>query len=87
MTPPNETDDESTRSAYWQGVVTTKLDNLTSAVEALIADKTKVHENHEARLVSLESWRGNQKAFLLGVGLGSGLLSGGVVAAATQLIT
>lgn len=76
MTPPGETDDESTRSAYWQGVVTTKLDNLTTAVETLVSEKTKIHENHEMRLRSLETSRTSQKAFLVGAMFGAGALGG-----------
>lgn len=52
MTSPAESDDESTRSAYWQGVMGTKLDTVIEEVRRMNDSKEADHARLEARIVT-----------------------------------
>lgn len=52
MTPPADSEDESTRSAYWQGVMGTKLDQVIEEVRRMNDSKESEHARLEARIVA-----------------------------------
>lgn len=103
--PDDATTGDDPRSAYWQGVMGTKLDTVIEEVRRMNDGKEAEHakinvridaevhridgriDRHGERIDSLETTRDRAWGVIIGVGLGSGLLSGTAVAAASRLIT
>lgn len=85
MTP--ETDTEAIRSAHWQGVISTKIDNLTGVVKEMAEDKATTHAELSARIDSLESTRDRALGALFGAAAIGGVLGGGVSSLISYLVT
>lgn len=93
MTPPAESDDESNRSAYWQGVMGTKLDTVIEEVRRLNDGKEAEHARIHARIAgveartdSLESTRDKALGAMALAGAGGGVLGGVLSSVITYLI-